>query len=78
MPRVFREAELIAANISDSQTWNRADTLDRLGGDEVLLLELIGIFPEESPKLVQELRDAICTSDAGNNYAEEATASKGS
>jgi len=45
-------------------TWNRADTIERLGGDEDLLRELVEIFVTESPKLLIKLRDAIAASDA--------------
>lgn len=43
--------------------WDRVEALNRLGGDEELLRELCGIFWEESPKLVQKLREAIADSD---------------
>jgi HPt (histidine-containing phosphotransfer) domain-containing protein len=43
--------------------WARAEALDRLGGDEELLRELCQIFLEESPKLLQKLRQAIVDTD---------------
>jgi HPt (histidine-containing phosphotransfer) domain-containing protein len=43
--------------------WGRAEALDRLGGDEELFRELCEIFIEESPKLLQTLRQAIAESD---------------
>jgi HPt (histidine-containing phosphotransfer) domain-containing protein len=43
--------------------WNKAEALERLGGDEDLFRELCQIFLEESPKLVQKLREAISDCD---------------
>ncbi len=48
----------------ETDTWNELETIERLGGDEELLRELIGIFVTESPKLLAKLRDAIGSSDA--------------
>ncbi len=45
------------------QAWQR-EALDRLGGDEELLRELCQIFLEESPKLLQKLREAVALGDA--------------
>jgi two-component system sensor histidine kinase/response regulator len=45
-------------------SWNRAETVNRLGGDEDLFRELIEIFLEESPKLGKTLRDAIASGDS--------------
>jgi two-component system sensor histidine kinase/response regulator len=46
--------------------WHRAEALERLGGDEALLRELCGIFLEESPKLLRNLRKAIEEGDASS------------
>ena len=46
--------------------WNRAEALERLGGDEALLQELCEIFLEESPKLLRNLRKAIEEGDASS------------
>jgi two-component system, sensor histidine kinase and response regulator len=46
--------------------WNRAEALERLGGDEALLRELCEIFLEESPKLMRNLRKAIEEGDASS------------
>ncbi len=54
--------ENIPTAIAD--TWNKAETIERLGGDEDLLRELVEIFVTESPKLLAKLRDAIGSSDA--------------
>jgi two-component system, sensor histidine kinase and response regulator len=53
---------LIASN-STKAAWDKAEALDRLGGDEELLRELCGIFLAESPKLLQKLRQAIVEAD---------------
>ena len=46
--------------------WNRAEALERLGGDEALLRELCGIFLEEYPQLLWNLRKAIEEGDASS------------
>ena len=46
--------------------WNRAEALERLGGDEALLRELCGIFLEEYPQLLGKLRKAIEGGDASS------------
>jgi signal transduction histidine kinase/CheY-like chemotaxis protein len=45
-------------------SWNRAEALDRIGGDEELLRDLCHIFLEESPKLMQKLQQAVATGDS--------------
>jgi two-component system sensor histidine kinase/response regulator len=59
------EAPMIADTnpLPNADTWNKAETLDRLGGDEQLLEELIHIFASESPKLLDKLRQAVSTAD---------------
>jgi two-component system, sensor histidine kinase and response regulator len=49
---------------SEKLLWGKAEALDRLGGDEELLRELCQIFLDESPKLLQKLRQAIVDADA--------------
>ncbi|HEV7219408.1 MAG: Hpt domain-containing protein [Terriglobales bacterium] len=44
--------------------WNKAETIESLGGDEELLRELVEIFVDQSPKLLNKLRDAISSFDA--------------
>ncbi len=44
--------------------WNRSETLENLGGDENLLLEVIEIFREQAPKHLASLRAAIAQWDA--------------
>jgi signal transduction histidine kinase/CheY-like chemotaxis protein/ligand-binding sensor domain-containing protein len=44
--------------------WNRSETLEGLGGDENLLLEVIEIFREQAPKHLASLRVAIAQWDA--------------
>ena len=38
--------------------------LDRLGGDPSLLVEIIGIYLQDGPRLLDEIRDAIAARDA--------------
>jgi CheY-like chemotaxis protein len=40
-------------------TWNRAQALERLGGDETLLSELIAVFAEEKFRLVSQMDRAL-------------------
>jgi two-component system sensor histidine kinase/response regulator len=42
-----------------SQVWNKAEALDRVGGDEELLQDLFKIFLEEFPKVIQKLQQAV-------------------
>jgi two-component system, sensor histidine kinase and response regulator len=44
--------------------WDKTEALERLGGDEDLLRELCQIFVDESPKLLQKLRQGIADADA--------------
>jgi two-component system, sensor histidine kinase and response regulator len=44
--------------------WRRAEALERLDGDEELLQELCEIFLNESPKLVQKLRQGLAEGDS--------------
>jgi signal transduction histidine kinase/CheY-like chemotaxis protein len=45
-------------------SWNKAEALDRIGGDEELLRDLCRIFLEESPRLLETLRQAVGEGDA--------------
>ena len=45
-------------------SWNKAEALSRIGGDEELLQELCQIFLENSPKLLQQLQQAVAAGDA--------------
>ncbi len=44
--------------------WNRSETLESLGGDENLLLEVIEIFRKQAPKHLANLRVAIAQRNA--------------
>ncbi|SRR5713101_3088538 len=48
---------------TERRVWQRAEALDRLGGDADLLRELCQIFLEESPKFLQKLRQALVDGD---------------
>jgi len=48
---------------SAESSWNKSESLARLDGDEVLFRELCGIFVDESPKLLEKLRQAIAAND---------------
>jgi two-component system sensor histidine kinase/response regulator len=49
---------------SEAASWNRTEALNRIGGDEELLQELCQIFLDESPKLLQKLRQAVTDGDS--------------
>jgi HPt (histidine-containing phosphotransfer) domain-containing protein len=55
------ESEIPSAGVVP---WNPDQTLERLGGDEKLLHEVIEIFLEEVPKQLLELREAITQQNA--------------
>ena len=55
------EPEIAAAGVAP---WNPGQTLERLGGDEKLLHEVMEIFLEEVPKHLAGLREAITQQDA--------------
>jgi len=49
----------------DTPVVDRAEALDLVGGDEELLREIIGIFFEEYPKLIEGISDAVQNQDSG-------------
>jgi two-component system sensor histidine kinase/response regulator len=55
--------EMPARPVIEAGSWNKAEALGRIGGDEELLQELCHIFLEESPKLLQKLRQAVAAGD---------------
>jgi CheY-like chemotaxis protein len=42
---------------------DRVTALNRLGGDEELFAELAGLFREEGPRMIQEIREALAARD---------------
>ncbi len=52
------------ANLPEPASWNKLEALNRIGGDEELLQEVCQIFLEESPKLLEKLRQAVAAEDA--------------
>jgi two-component system sensor histidine kinase/response regulator len=53
-----------AKPVAEAASWNRKEALDRIGGDEELLRDLCEIFLQESPKLLQKLRQAVAAGDS--------------
>ena len=53
-----------AKPVAEAASWNRKEALDRIGGDEELLRDLCEIFLQESPKLLQKLRQAVADGDS--------------
>jgi two-component system, sensor histidine kinase and response regulator len=60
---VSTPAPALAPSASAKILWGKTEALARLGGDEELLRELCQIFLTESPKHLQELRQAIAQAD---------------
>ncbi len=55
-----RRAERIGLPLS----FDRAEALERLGGDEELFAEVAGLFRTDGPKLLREIRSAVAVGDA--------------
>jgi two-component system sensor histidine kinase/response regulator len=53
-----------AKSVVDAASWDNVEALDRIGGDEELLRDLCQIFLEESPNLLQKLRQALEAGDS--------------
>jgi two-component system, sensor histidine kinase and response regulator len=49
---------------SERVTWDPSKALERLGGDEGLLKQILAIFLEEYPKHVEKLETAVSSKDA--------------
>ena len=47
----------------EDTVWDEVDALDRSGGDQALMLELIGIFLEEVPGHLEKMRAAVNAAD---------------
>jgi len=48
---------------AEAASWNKAEALARIEGDEELLQEMCQIFLENSPKLLQKLQQAVAAGD---------------
>lgn len=48
--------------------WDRAAALERADGDEELVQEIVGLFREDSPRLIQEIEHAVANQDADRLY----------
>ena len=51
--------------MSVSESYNRAQALERLGGDEDIFAEVANLFVAESDNYCQALMDALASGDAG-------------
>jgi len=60
----------------DEQVFNLQEALDRVGGDQAILKELIELFFQECPKLMKAINDAISSGDL-NTLRREAHTLKG-
>jgi PAS domain S-box-containing protein len=52
-----------ADKIADDQVFDKEEALDRVGGDMGILKELIEVFFEECPKLMDEIRETMASGD---------------
>jgi signal transduction histidine kinase/CheY-like chemotaxis protein len=55
---------VVPQSLPNPTGWSKTQALDRLGGDEDLLRELCQIYLEESPKLLEKLRQAVADGNA--------------
>jgi CheY-like chemotaxis protein len=53
-----------AGSIAEPVVFDRAAALERMGGDEDLLKELVGLFLHECPRRTAEIREALTRRDA--------------
>jgi CheY-like chemotaxis protein len=60
---VRRVVEAFAAE--PVHAFDRAAALERFGGDESFLAEIVGIFRNDSPQLLDDVRSAVAGRDAG-------------
>ena len=44
--------------------FDREEMLDRLGGDDELMIDVLGVFLEECPRMMEEIREAVDRGDA--------------
>ncbi len=58
------QEDAVPPTVPGGIVWNMADTLERLGGDEKLLHEVLEIFLEDVPKHMATLRRAIAEGNA--------------
>jgi CheY-like chemotaxis protein/HPt (histidine-containing phosphotransfer) domain-containing protein len=57
-------AEGAERSADGAAAFDRASALDRAGGDEELLRELVGLFLDECPQRMAEIREALARRDA--------------
>ena len=64
-PAKAQPAQAQPAQVEPEETvsWNKAEALRRIDGDEELLQEMCQLFLEESPKLLQKLQQAVAAGD---------------
>jgi HPt (histidine-containing phosphotransfer) domain-containing protein len=48
---------------TDAVPFDREEMLERLGGDKELLVDVVGVFLEECPRMLQEIEDAFGSKD---------------
>jgi CheY-like chemotaxis protein len=57
-------AETAPATAAAELVFDRGTALDRLGGDEAFLEEVVGIFLHDAPRLMEDIRQAVARRDA--------------
>ncbi len=66
-----------ATPVSAKPVFDRLSALERLGGDEEFLADVVGLFLEDAPRLLEEIRQALARQDAAG-LGRSAHAFKGS
>jgi PAS domain S-box-containing protein len=62
--RAVPPARITAPNVAPDLVWDRSVALARVGHDLELLRELAGVFLQEAPRLVEEIRSATLKNNA--------------
>jgi two-component system, sensor histidine kinase and response regulator len=76
-PIALRDASSPAQNDQSGRAFDRQAVLEQAGGDELFVAEVIGLFLDDAPGRIAEIREAVQQSDA-RRLAAAAHALKGS
>jgi two-component system, sensor histidine kinase and response regulator len=58
------ETSITVATAAIETAWDPAEALERVGGNESLVRQLVQIYAEEAPKQLEKLRTAISADDS--------------
>ncbi|MFH0725336.1 MAG: response regulator [Pseudomonadota bacterium] len=56
---------IVPSQVETESIFNSSETLERVGEDMAFLREMVGLFSEDYPKTIAEIRNAITDRDAG-------------